>query len=147
MLSVIEQFGINGKLVLAEAVNFLVVLGILYYFVFRKVATFLDERNKTIQTGVENAQKAEETLAGAELEKAQILTDAEKEASQNISESVTKAKERESEILSSANDKAGEILEESKKRGEAEKQSIIDSSSEEIAKMITLGAEKVLKGK
>lgn len=145
MLSVIEQFGINWKLVLAETINFLVVLGILYYFVFRKVVNFIDERNNTIKSGVENAEKAEETLANAESEKESILTQAHKDASETIADSVAKAKERESVILATANDKAGEILDESKKKGEAEKQSIIDSSSAEIAKMITLGAEKVLR--
>jgi F0F1-type ATP synthase membrane subunit b/b' len=39
------------------------------------------------------------------------------------------------------------MLENGKNKGEAEKKSIIESSQEEIAKMIVLGAEKVLRAK
>lgn len=147
MDEVIKQFGINWKLVAAETVNFIVVLGILYYFVFRKISVFLDARRDTIKGGVENAEKAEELLAGAEDTKNDIITKAEQEASDKIAASVLKGKERESQITSQAEEEAENILAKAKSKGEQEKEGIIASSKEEIAKMITLGAEKVLASK
>ena len=147
MDEVIKQFGINWKLVAAETVNFIVVLGILYYFVFRKISVFLDERRDTIKGGVENAEKATELLASAESEKEGIITDAQKTASETIADSVAKGKEREASILSEADTKAQQLLDQAKAKGEQEKEGIIASSKEEIAKMITLGAEKVLSSK
>ncbi len=147
MMGVVEQFGIDWVLVAAETVNFLVVLAILYFFVFKRVSSFLDERSNTIKEGVENAEKAEEMLASAETEKAAIITDAQREASDTIAASVEKGKERESDIIASAGTKADEILQNAKQKGETEKQNIIDSSKDEIAKLITLGAEKILSQK
>ena len=147
MLGVIEQFGIDWKLVAAETVNFLIVLSILYYFVFKKISDLLNERKNTIKAGVENAEKAEVMLASAEDEKGNILAEADKEASKNIAASVEKGKVREQEIISEAEGTKDSILAQAKEKGETEKQSIIDSSKDEIAKMITLGAEKILSSK
>lgn len=147
MEGVIEQFGIKWSLVAAETVNFFIVLGILYFFVFKKVSTFLDERSKKIEDGVLNAEKAEEVLQNAETEKESIISAAEKEAEQTVAESVSKGKERESQIVADAQAKSESIVADAKEKGQQEKDSIIASSKDEIAKLITLGAEQVLKNK
>jgi len=147
MDAIIDSFGLNWKVFLAEIVNFIVVLGIIYWIVKSKVMPILDTRQATIKSGVENAEKAEEMLASAETEKEGIITDAQKEASDTIAASVAKGKERESAILETADSKAADIISQAKAKGESEKEGIIASSKEEIAKMITLGAEKVLSSK
>lgn len=144
MAEVISQFGIDWKLVLAETVNFLLVLAILYFFVFKKVALYLDQRSEKIKEGVENAENAEVLIQEAGAEKENILKSANQEASDTIAASVETAKGREAEILAVANEKGDSILATAKSKGESEKQNIIDSSKEDIAKMIVLGAEKIL---
>ena len=147
MEAIIDSFGLNWKVFLAEIVNFIIVLGIIYWIVKNKVMPHLDLRQETIKSGVENAEKAGEMLASAESEKEAILTDAQNKASDTIADSVKKGKERESTILADADNKASDIISKAQAKGELEKEGIIASSKEEIAKMITLGAQKVLASK
>jgi F-type H+-transporting ATPase subunit b len=147
MQEIVNQFGLDPKIFIAEMINFLIILGILYYFVFRKISHLLDERSQTIKDGLTNAEQAEEALRKAQEEKAEILHQAGEEATQEIKQAVDTAKKREADIVNDANARAEEIIQEAGRKGENLKQKLIDSSQDEIAKMITLGAEKVLREK
>ena len=147
MQEIVNQFGLDPKIFIAEIVNFLIVLGILYYFVFRKIGSLLDERSRKIQEGVENAEKAEATLEEAQQEKAEILHRAGEEATEEIKHAVETAKKREADIVNDANTRAEEIITEAGRKGESLKQKLVDSSQEDIARMVVLGVEKVLKTK
>ncbi len=144
---IIEKFGIDPALIAAETVNFLIVVGILYYFVFRKVGAMLDERKKVIEDGVANAEQAESKLTEAEAEKQTILHAAGEEATAEIKAAVETAKLREAQIVGDANTQATTIIENANHKGEEMKQKIVESSKEDIAKMIVLGAEKTLAAK
>lgn len=147
MEQIVNSFGIDPKIFLAEVVNFLIVLGILYYFVFRKIGALLDERSQTIKEGVENAEQAENTLKEAQEEKDAILHQAGEEATAEIKAAVETGKQREAEIVDGANVRADEIIKDAQTKGESLKEKLVDSSKEDIARMIVLGAEQVLKTK
>ena len=144
-MEALQQFGISPALLVAEIINFLIVGAILYFFVFKKIATFLEQRSETIKRGVENAEQAEAKLAEAEQEKKEILGNASASASAEIHAAIETAKTRETQIISQANERADEIQRKAALKAEEEKQRIIDSSREEMARIIVLGAEKVLK--
>ena len=128
----------------AEVVNFLIVIGILYFFVFKKIFVNLDKRKSIIADGVKKSELAEETLQDAQTEKGKIITDARTEASEKIQEAVNTAKEKQDTILDEAKTKANEIIENGKALGEKQKDSIISAADKEIAKLAILSAEKVL---
>lgn len=143
---IIEKFGIDVNLILAETVNFLIVLAIAH-FVFKKIAAMLDARSKTIEEGLANAEMAKEKLSEAENEKQAILHKAGEDATAEIKAAVETAKLREAQIVNNANTQAASIIENANHKGEEMKQKIVESSKEDIAKMIVLGAEKALASK
>ncbi len=147
MQEIINSFGIDWKIFTAEVVNFLVVVAILYFFVFKKIFKKLDERREVIAHGIKKSQKAEETLKKAEEEKAEIIKEAREEASQKIQQAVELAKEKEDKITSEAKEKAENIIDKSQREAEERKKEIISSADKEIAKMAILGAEKILSEK
>ena len=146
-MEALGQFGIKPGLLVAEIINFLIVAGILYYFVYPKISKFLDERKNKIAQGIENAEQAEKKQKEAETEKGSILALASVEASQEIKTAVETAKIRESQIIDQANQRAADIQNKALLKAEEDKQNIINSSREEIARMIVLGAEQTLKAK
>ena len=147
MEGLISSFGLDLELFLAEIVNFLVLLGIIFFVVKRYINPVLEKRRTIIADGVAKFEEAEKTLTDAELEKERMLSEAQNEASETIAASVERGKSREAEILSSAELEAASILEKAQAKGIEQKQAIIDESKEEIAKMIVLGAEKALRTK
>ena len=147
MDAIVSSFGLDWKIFLAEIVNFGIVLAIIYFLVIKKISPLLEKRRQTIIDGVEKSQKAEETLKAAEAEKADILKAANIEASDTIALSVERAKMREDTILKEAGTKGEVIIKAAERKGHQEKEAIIESSKDDIAKMVVLGVEKVLKGR
>jgi len=147
MEGLVTSFGLDWKVFFAEVVNFLILIGIIYWVISKYVTPLLEQRRNVIKEGVEKSEKAEQTLADAESEKGRIISEAHSKGSEHIANSVEKGKKREAGIISDAEAQAIVMLENGKNKGEAEKKSIIESSQEEIAKMIVLGAEKVLRAK
>lgn len=55
----IGQLGINWKLFLSQAVNFFILLGVLWAFVYRPLIKIIKERNEKIKTGLQKAEQAD----------------------------------------------------------------------------------------
>jgi len=62
MSELLSGLGINGKLLFAQAANFLLVLWLLNRFVFKKLIAFIEKRKERIQEGVELTEKAEREM-------------------------------------------------------------------------------------
>ena len=82
----LSAFGVNWKILVFQLINF----GIIYFafakFVWPTILNALDKRQKTITTGLKNAEKAKQNLVTAETQKNAILDQAKKDARQLIEE-------------------------------------------------------------
>jgi len=140
----IEKFGIDWKILTAEIVNFLVLLAILSFVFYRKIFSVIEERQNKINDGLKKAEEAEEILEDAENEKKNIISEARIEAVLKINKAVEIGQTKKDSIVSKAKKESERIINSARKSGEEEKDKIISSSKNDIAKMIVLGAEKVL---
>ncbi len=144
MDEIISNFGIDWRILIAEVFNFLIIIAILYFFVFKRIFVNLDKRREIIANGVKKSELAEETLKNAKKKRDEIIVRARAEANDKIKKSIDIGKEKESVILKKAKNKADEIIESGKSLGERQKNSIILSADKEIAKLAILGVEKIL---
>ena len=56
-MELLDKFGINFSVLLAQAVNFLIVLVVLYRFAYKPILKILHDRTRTIETSLKNAEK------------------------------------------------------------------------------------------
>lgn len=126
-MEIIKNFGIDPILLLAQIVNFLIILYLLKRFAYKPMLEVLEKRRKTIADAQKNAQKADEALAKALEEEKKVLRGAQNEAKIMISDSSKQAEE----IIVKAHEKAKaqseKLIKETKEqldrdRKEAEKQ-------------------------
>ena len=129
-------FGIEWKLLIAQAVNFAIVLAVLYYFLFRPLKRVLVKRQEVIAKGVQEAQEAEEKLKGADAVATEKVNLAETQAEAIVTSARVEAGNEKSQILKDAEARAKEQA--SKALHESEK---------EIARLAVLAAGKVLADK
>lgn len=140
-------FGINWKLLVAQAVNFGALLFILWYFLYGPVLKIIDERRARAEKGVRDAEEAERTLAASHEEGAGIVGKAAREAEGLVAHARERAEEKGSEIVKNAEAKAGALIDEATARaGEARRQALL-TSEKEIARAAMLAAEKILQSK
>ncbi len=102
MENIFQEFGINWYLVLAQAINFLVILYLLKRYVYKPVFNILKKREEMVKKGIDDAKIAKETLEKAEEERRKIIKDARDDAKLILDEANTSSRE----IIHTAQDKA-----------------------------------------
>lgn len=147
MDALIEAFGINGKLLLAQSVNFgLLVFG-LTFFLYKPVLKLLRERADLIRKGVEDAETAGKKLADLEREKSAVLTQAERDAEEAVAKGVAEGKRERAALVERAQSQSDALLADARAQAEELKRRAEKESEKEIAKAAILAAEQILKTK
>jgi len=121
MSELIHKLGIDWKLLLAQVVNFLIILVILRFTVYKPLLKMLGERRRKIEQGLKDSEEAAQKLSGVDAAYKQRIAQAEKESINILSKLEGQAKEKEAEILRVAKGKEAEILSTAEKIAEAKK--------------------------
>lgn len=101
-MEILNDFGVNPLLVLAEIVNFLIILYILKRFLYRPVFNILKKREDTIKDGLAKADDGRKALERAEAEEKKII----KKANETASQIIKDARDEASSIVKNAQEKA-----------------------------------------
>lgn len=144
MEQVLVTFGIDWKLLLVNAINFGLLLAVLWYFLYGPLTRMLEERRQKVAQGVRDAQTAQERLSEIENARADMLAKAGKEADTIVSHARTSASAKEKEIVSAGEAAASALLNDAQVQAEELKRQAIEESKQEVAKLIVLGIEKAM---
>lgn len=112
----VRHFGIDGKLLLAQAVNFFVLLWLLKRYAYGPLLRMMARRRDEIQHGIRSAKESEEKLARIGIEREEILKGARDNALAIVKKGELSAEERKAAILKDAAQKTGEAIEEANRR-------------------------------
>ena len=145
MSELFATFGVNWKLLLIQAVNFGLLLLILWKFLYTPLMKMLDTRRTTIEEGVRNAEKAEHTLTKIESERGSIVAAATREGEGIVERARKAGSEKERQITAEAEAKAVLHLKSAEREAQELKSKALAESKAEMAKLIVLGAERVIR--
>lgn len=145
MSDLFAAFGIDGKLLLIQALNFGILLLILWKFLYTPVLKMIDDRRKKIEEGVKTAEQAEKNLAASETEGQEIRTKASREAEAMVVAARARAEEKKAEMMKEAEMKAEALLSDATARAEETQRQALKQSEKEIARAAMLAAEKLLR--
>jgi F-type H+-transporting ATPase subunit b len=151
MAELIHQLGIDWKVLIAQGVNFFILLTVLSFLVYRPLMRLIEERRKKIEFGLEGAKLAEHRLKEIDNLKNEKIAEAGREAMQIIHSAEEDAGKEAQNIINSAENKAnqlikeGEEITENRKKEELEKLAKESSSliREAIAKAVNLDSKKI----
>jgi F-type H+-transporting ATPase subunit b len=147
MEQLLSAFGIDWHLLLAQAVNFSIVLVALTYFLYKPVLEMLDKRRELVAKGVEDAKLAEEKLATADEEAASKLNVADTEAESIVADAREAATLQKTQIVRDAEERAAAIARDAEARAGETASKALRESEKEIARLAILAAEKVMLAK
>ncbi len=147
MADFLSVFGIDWKLLIAQGVNFLILLIGLSYFLYRPVLKLLSQREKTIADGVKSAEEAKQAQAKTEEMRSGVLAEAHKQAEEVVTRAHDEGKRERSEIVGSAQKRADAALQDARMQAEELQRQALLQSEKEIARLAVLAAEKVLQSK
>lgn len=145
MEAIIKDFGVNPFFLVAQAVNFAVLLLILKKFLYKPILKVLDERKQRIAQGLKNAEEIEKRLSQIEQDREKHLERARTEAKKVIEEASKNAEK----IILQAHEKASLDVAVMFKKGEAslklEKEKLHQEIRSELGNLVVLAMEKVVR--
>jgi len=142
--TVAEKFGLEPKFVVFQAISFLILFAVLYYFGVKPTIATMDERNRKIADGLKHAEEMQAKLAAAAQESAQIVHRAQLEAQKLIDEARRTAKEFADKQQAEALQRAADLLAKAQQAIELEHKKMLDEARGEIARLVVITTERVL---
>ncbi|PJE76046.1 hypothetical protein COV04_01735 [Candidatus Uhrbacteria bacterium CG10_big_fil_rev_8_21_14_0_10_48_11] len=136
--------GLNLTLFLAQLLNFGLLIVALWFLLFKPMTRYMAERAGKIQSGLENAKKADRKLAELEVERRALLAKAESEATAVLEKADDEAKRMVVEAATTAERKAEAIRERAAKELAEAKEQLLLEVKNQAADLVTLAAQKAL---
>ncbi len=145
MEQLIEAFGIDVKGITVQIINFIILMGLLSYFLYKPVLKLLQDREDAIKQGIADAEAAAAAKAEADTERKAVVAQAHKEAEEVNTRAKQAAGEKSNEIIAAAEDKAAGVIRSAEQKGTDIQAQARKESEAEIAKLAVLATEKLLK--
>ena len=138
------RFGLDPWLLLAQAVNFLIVLFVLRRFVFRPLLATIRSRRQDIEKGLKDAGAAAAARRSAEEEKRHVLERAAREAAQARRRAEEEATALRQQLVQRAAEEAEAMHDRAERDVEQLKTDALRSVGVEAGDMVVDALERVL---
>ena len=143
-MEILNQFGINPLLLLAQVVNFFVLLFILKKLLYGPILKVLAERKKKIEDSLKNAQEIEKRLQETNEKIDQMMA----KASEEIQGMMSEGQKMRDQILYEAHQKASKDVENMMKKGDealrVEKEKMLGEVRGEITRLVVAVFHKLV---
>jgi F-type H+-transporting ATPase subunit b len=140
----LEKLGLNTTWLLAQIVNFGLLLFVLWRFAYRPVLKMLDDRKQKIQASLDYAEQVKRDAANQQKEFEKKLDETRREI-QAASAAASQAGEKEREvILAQARDEARKLVEQAKSQIDYERKQMLSDLREEVVRLSMLTSQKVI---
>lgn len=144
MDSFIGTFHIDWKIIIAQVINFAIVLFILHFLALKPLKKLMKERSANIEKGLSDATKNAEILKNTKKEYDEIIAKARVEAHDIFQEGKREAEEKKKIMIENASKEVEQMINSGKKVLEAEKTKMVEEAKEEIVSLVVLATEKLL---
>jgi F-type H+-transporting ATPase subunit b len=140
----ISALGINLPSLVAQIINFTILL-VLFSWLFRKfVFPVLDERKKRIEEGLQASEEAKQQLASTEQQVAEEIAKARQEAQGLVAQAQQASARIQEEGRQAARAETEQILERARAEIQLERDAAINDLRKEFADITISAAEKVI---
>ncbi len=140
-----EGLGISLPTLLAQIVNFLILLAIVYFFGYKGLLKkMLDERSQKIKDSLEQAEKVKAEAARAEEDFKRKLEASGKEGQEVIARAIRSGEEARQRAQAEAKQEAQGLIERARGEIQRERDEAIGELRQEFADLTIVAAEKVI---
>lgn len=140
----LAKLGINKWLLLAQVVNFLLLLLILNKFVFKPLLKILDQRSKKITTSLKEAEETKNRLEEAEKTYQKKVLAAKKESQKILFKAETESAVLREKKIKETKNQVSEILTQGKKTLQQQKIQTLKEAEKDLADLVTEISAKFL---
>lgn len=139
----LSQF-IQGPQLIAQIINFLLLVFLLYRFLYKPILGVIDRRAAHIQTGLDRAKQAQQALAEANERAATILNQARQESQGIVTNANTTAQHIVEQARADADKQANDMINRAQAQIALERQRMAQELRSQVAELALLAASKVV---
>ncbi len=139
-----EGLGINLPTLLAQIINFALLLGLLYLVAYKPIMRIFDERSNRIKESMEQTEVIKEQAANAEEEFKKRLEAAGREGQELISRAMRTGEEAGRKVHQDARQEAETLIEKARLEIQRERDGVIDELRREFTDLTIEAAGKVI---
>lgn len=140
-----EKLGVSAPLLISQMVNFLLLLALLWFLLYKRVLGVLGERRQKIQDSLQEAERIRQEAAEARQAYERDLEAARRESQAAIAQATQVSEKVREEIVAEARQEARQILERAREQIEYERQQAMAELRDQVASLAILAAEKVIR--
>lgn len=144
MGELVEKLGLNLTSFIAQLINFVVLLLLLWKFAYKPVTNLLEERRKRIKKGLADAAAATRSRQSAEEERQKRLAETQKESAALLAKAKKSGEAAKQELRASGETERAQII----TQGEVTAQRIKAEAQEEVraelASLVVAATERVM---
>lgn len=144
MQELIEQFGINWKLLIAQIINFGILFIVLKKFAYKPILDMLKERQEKIVAGLNMHDQAKIELESAEQEKARLIGEGNIQARSLVQKAASSAQEIELRAITETEIKTADIISKAHKDIEKDRNAMIEGVYLESSEVLKEALKKIL---
>jgi F-type H+-transporting ATPase subunit b len=139
----LQSLGVYWPKLIAQMVNFAIILFILWKFAYRPVLKILEERRQKVAEAMINAQKAREELARTEAQRQQVLAETNAQANKLIEEARAAAAKVREEETQKAIKEAEQIVSKAREAAALEHARMLADVKRELGRLVVATTSKV----
>jgi F-type H+-transporting ATPase subunit b len=142
-MELFEKLGIDWRLLIAQIVNFLILMGALFFLLYKPLLSALEKRRVKIAESLENAERIGAELKRTNAETSRLVGEARAEAQRIITDALTQAEALRTATVEKAKTEVTTIVKESKQQIAADREQLIRDVRAAAADLIAAATEKV----
>ncbi|RJQ39685.1 MAG: ATP synthase F0 subunit B [Dehalococcoidia bacterium] len=144
LIRILTSFGVTWPALIAQVVNFVLLLVLLHLFAYKPVMRMLDERSRRIRESMEQTELVKQQTAQAAEETKKRLAQASLEGQEILNRAAKTGEEMRQKTLQDAKEASEALVQKARSEIAAERDEAIDSVRREFADLTILAAEKVI---
>lgn len=145
MNDLLQALGIQWSALIAQAVNFAILLFVLSRFVYKPVLKIIDERRRVVEESIEKAKEIDRHKEELDKQRTDILRKADEEAGSMLGQAKLDAEAIRIEIEKAARLHADQMIVKGLQQIDMERVKVVKELQDKLAHAIILSAEKILR--
>ena len=143
-MEVLSSLGISLPTLIAQIINFVILLGLLYLVAYKPIMRMLDKRSDKIKESMEQTEYIKERVARAEQETAKSIKEASKEAQKIMGRALQVGEETKHKALEETQKEGEKLIARARVEIDQERDQVIGELRKEFADLTVLAAGKVI---
>lgn len=143
-MEALSSLGIDWKSLIAQVINFLILLFVLSKLLYKPLVGMLDQRKKSIAKGIADAKAAETRLAEVEQEASKKIKEAVANANNIVEKASKEAAKEAANIIEDAKAKSVQLIEKANENALKRQNEIMSEVKKELADIVETAVVKII---